>query len=59
VAELWHALRLDGSMLPHLTEQDLRDDLGMQSGIHRKAVLRKIKERSSVVVVGGGGAAGR
>eukprot|EP01047_Picozoa_sp_COSAG01_P026034 COSAG01_NODE_1664_length_9573_cov_31.637429_2_plen_45_part_00 len=44
-------------MLPHLTEQDLRDDLGMQSGIHRKAVLRKIKERSSVG--GGGGAAGR
>jgi hypothetical protein len=42
-AGVWHMLRIDGSMLLHLTDEDLLGDLGMRSGIHRKAVLRAIQ----------------
>jgi hypothetical protein len=35
-------LRVDGDLLQHLTENDLRDDLGMRSSIHRRAVMRAI-----------------
>lgn len=45
-ADVYHQafcqLRVDGDLLRHLTEDDLRDDLGMRSSIHRKAVLRAI-----------------
>ena len=43
--QAWAQLRLDGSLIPHLTEDDLRDDLGMRSAIHRKAALRAIAEQ--------------
>jgi hypothetical protein len=45
-ADVYHQafcqLRVDGDLLHHLTEDDLRNDLGMRSSIHRKAMLRAI-----------------
>ena len=51
--QAWAQLRLDGSLIPHLTEDDLRDDLGMRSAIHRKAVLRAIAEQVAVAAAEG------
>ena len=56
--QAWAQLRLDGSLIPHLTEDDLRDDLGMRSAIHRKAVLRAIAEQVAAAAEGASSGAG-
>ena len=38
----WASQRISGRMLPFLTDEDLRTDLEISSGIHRKDILRTI-----------------
>ena len=40
----WASQRIVGRMLPFITAEDLREDLQISSGIHRKEILRTIAQ---------------